>query len=92
MISKKILVSISIIAIAAIASFNVNISSQENGLSDISLENVEALAFETTDPLPPSDGLSAMPYDCFDKYGQKVGSGTTCYAPGYSKSCTSKGC
>lgn len=43
---KKILGGIAILAIAVVAAFNVNISVQENGLSDISLDNVEALASE----------------------------------------------
>ena len=43
---KKITGSIAILAIAALTAFNVNMNSQENGLSDISLENAEALANE----------------------------------------------
>lgn len=43
---KKILGGIAVLAIAVVAAFNVNISVQENGLSDISLDNVEALAGE----------------------------------------------
>ena len=44
---KKIILSgIAIFAIAALATFNVNINTQENGLSDISLSNIEALASE----------------------------------------------
>ena len=41
---KKILGSFAIVAIAASIAFSVNVSSTGNGLSDISLENVEALA------------------------------------------------
>ena len=41
---KKILGGIAIIAIAAFAAFNMNVSSKGAGLSDISLANVEALA------------------------------------------------
>ena len=43
---KFFLSSMAILAIAAMAAFNVNVNSQENGLSDVSLANVEALAFE----------------------------------------------
>ena len=43
---RKILGSIAVLAIAALTAFNVNINTQENGLSDISLDNVEALATE----------------------------------------------
>lgn len=44
---KKILGGIAVLAIAVVAAFNVNINVniQENGLSDISLENVETLAY-----------------------------------------------
>jgi len=43
---KKIFGSIAVLAIAIMTAFNVNINSQGSGLSDISLENVEALANE----------------------------------------------
>ena len=44
---NKIFGSIAILAIAAIAAFNMNINTNENGLSEVSLANVEALASET---------------------------------------------
>ena len=44
---KKIFGSLAVLIIAAITAFNVNINSQEEGLSDVSLANVEALASET---------------------------------------------
>jgi hypothetical protein len=44
--SKKILYGIAVLAIAAVAAWNVNLNSQGNDLSDISLANVEALAGE----------------------------------------------
>jgi len=53
---KKILISVAIIAIAVVASFNVNFHSQENSLAEIGLANVEALA----------DGESGNTYDCCD--------------------------
>ena len=43
---KKILGSIAVLVIATITAFNVNVNTLENGLSDISLNNVEALATE----------------------------------------------
>lgn len=43
---KKLFGSIAVLAVAALTAFNVNVNSQENGLSDVSLENVEALAYE----------------------------------------------
>ena len=45
---KKIFGSIAVLAIAVIATFNVNVNAQESGLSDVSLDNVEALASETS--------------------------------------------
>jgi hypothetical protein len=44
---KKLFSSIVIISIATLAAFNMNINSDENGISDVSLDNVEALAQET---------------------------------------------
>jgi hypothetical protein len=43
---KKILGGIALLAIAAVAAWNVSLNSQSNDLSDISLANVEALAEE----------------------------------------------
>jgi hypothetical protein len=44
---KKIFGSLVVLAIVAIAAFNVSVSSQNNIFSDVSLDNVEALASET---------------------------------------------
>jgi len=41
---KKILGGLAVFAIAIVAAFNVNINMQDDGLSSISLDNVEALA------------------------------------------------
>ena len=46
---KKIFGSLAVFAIAAIATFNVNVNTQDNGLSDVSLDNVEALAQEAVE-------------------------------------------
>ena len=54
---KKIFGSIAVLAIAAIAAFNININANENGLSDISLANVEALA----DGEGGSNGCAVIP-------------------------------
>ena len=43
---KKILYGVAVFVLAAIAAWNVNISTQNSGLSDVSLANVEALAVE----------------------------------------------
>lgn len=44
---KKFFGSLAIIAIAAMTAFNVNIKANEDGLSDILLDNIEALAQES---------------------------------------------
>ena len=44
---KKIFGSITVLAIAAMVAFNVNINSQEKVLSEVSLANIEALADES---------------------------------------------
>ncbi|GAB6011596.1 NVEALA domain-containing protein [Viscerimonas tarda] len=46
---KKIFGSLAILAIAAVTVLNVNLSSQKELLSDISLANVEALAQDESD-------------------------------------------
>ena len=56
---KKVLGSLAVLSIAAMTAFNVNMNSQENGLSDVSLANVEALAFESS-----NNSGSAEVYDC----------------------------
>jgi len=52
---NKIFGSIAVLAIAAMIAFNVSIYSQEKGLSDITLANVEALA-QNEDDADCSDG------------------------------------
>ncbi|MDR2916482.1 MAG: hypothetical protein LBV74_16920 [Tannerella sp.] len=59
MSKKKIFGSIAVLAIAAMAAFNVNVNSQDNGLSYISLDNAEALASESSD----------CPNGCLDQSG-----------------------
>jgi hypothetical protein len=49
---KKSLGGIALLAIAAVAVMNVNLNSQSNDLSDISLANVEALAGDETSECP----------------------------------------
>jgi hypothetical protein len=49
---KKVLGGIALLAIAAVAAWNVNLSSQSNDLSELSLANVEALAGNETSECP----------------------------------------
>jgi hypothetical protein len=44
---KKVFYGSAVLVIAAVAAWNVNLNSQSNDLSDISLANVEALAEES---------------------------------------------
>jgi len=46
---KKIFSSIAVLAIAAMAAFNANVNIQDNGLSDIVLNNIEALGTSEDD-------------------------------------------
>jgi len=43
---KKLLSSLAVLAVAAVATFNVSLDSKKNGLTDVMLANVEALAQE----------------------------------------------
>ena len=56
---KKLIVGLAFIAVAAIAAWNVSVSSNEYGLSDVSLANVEALAREPD------------PFQCYARDDQK---------------------
>jgi hypothetical protein len=47
---KKIIYSLSMLALTALAAYNASINIRENGMSDISLSNVEALAQESDIP------------------------------------------
>ena len=65
---KKFFGSLAVLAIAAVAAFNVNVNTQEEGLSDVSLDNVEALAGEKGDgylyvePGSPGSGVACVCY------------------------------
>ena len=48
---KKIFGGIAVLAIATVAAFNVNMSNNENGLSDLAPANVEALTGNLPDLL-----------------------------------------
>jgi len=66
---KKIFGGIVILAIAAMAAFNVNMNTQNENLSDLSLANVEALAQSedlTQRPCPTKGGT------CFVSVGDLV--------------------
>ena len=58
--NKKVIGSIAVLAIAAMTAFNVNVNTQENGLSDISLDNVEALASESSEEFYDATGSKAV--------------------------------
>ena len=48
--NKKIFILIAVFSIATISAFNLSINTSESGLSNVSLDNVEALAQETSMP------------------------------------------
>lgn len=86
---KKILLSFTVVAIAALAAFNININAHaEKGLSAISLANVEALA----DGEGPEKTKGTV-YQCtIYEDGVIVGTGNTCAGSNtntcYSNPCT----
>jgi hypothetical protein len=43
---NKIIYSIAILAVTVLAAINMSVNTQDNALSDVSLSNVEALAYE----------------------------------------------
>lgn len=44
---KRFLLIVTVLVFAAVAAWNVNLSSKSSGMSDVALENVEALAQES---------------------------------------------
>jgi hypothetical protein len=81
---KKIFGSLAILAIAAMAAINVSVNTREDGLSDVALNNVEALATETI----PTPGYSSV--TCKWVYPNGIDSGfrqCTCIGGGNILSC-----
>ena len=68
---KKLIYGFAVVAIAAVAAWNLNVSSKRYDLIDISLANIEALAGAETD-------CSDCPYR---KYPCNHGGGTQCTPP-----------
>jgi len=48
--NKKIFIFLAALSIAVISAFNLSINTSESGLSNVSLDNVEALAQESNGP------------------------------------------
>ncbi|GHT65362.1 hypothetical protein AGMMS50239_24960 [Bacteroidia bacterium] len=65
---KKIFGGIAVLAIAAVAAWNVNLNSQKSDLSDVFLANVEALAqgesngsnYKYVEPGAPGSGVACL--------------------------------
>jgi len=57
---KKILGGIAVLAVAALAAWNLNLDSKTNGMSDVKLANVEALA--------DTEGGSSGTFTCYSTY------------------------
>ena len=87
---KKIFSSVFAIALLATAGWGVNKSmSNDAGLSDLALSNVEALA---NPEQPPNITYVSMTLECFDRYGNVIGNYNACYSPGSLDSCTPTKC
>ena len=57
---KKFFGIVTVLAIAVITAFNVNINSQEKGLSDVYLANIEALAYELPEVVVSCDSQPGL--------------------------------
>ncbi|MDR0680723.1 MAG: hypothetical protein LBG15_02555 [Dysgonamonadaceae bacterium] len=77
---KKIWSGIALLAIVAVAAWNVNLNSQSNDLSEISLANIEALAQESGGY---SCSASANCYFGSQVEGSAFCTGTSTYTSGY---------
>ena len=65
---KKIIYGVAVLAIAGFAAFNANVNSNKYGLSEVSLENVQALAggeayVERLCMMGPPDFCEYPPFD-----------------------------
>jgi hypothetical protein len=89
---NKILASLFVLVIAAVAAFNVNLNQPKSELSDLSLANVEALAQEARDPKPSNNKYTARWWDCFNTKGEVIGKKKNCDTPGFSANCTKVPC
>jgi len=92
---KKIFGVIAVLAIVAVAAFNVNmgVNSQKTNLSDWSLANVEALAQLTLELQQINiNKASAFYFPCLDSRGNTTGKQKrSCSYPG-SSSCVPSSC
>ena len=89
---KKIILSVAVVATAAIAGWNYQQNQQSVELSDLAMENVEALA----NPEGSGTGYCTMHIPCFNSYGNPTGkymassySGPGCNGSYHSHSCSS---
>ena len=83
---KKILGGIAILAIAAVAALNVSFSAKSNGLSDVSLTNIEALAEIESGNTKDCPGGSCSFSDAFGNVC------TACCPEGKNPRCDTFGC
>ncbi|MDR0506066.1 MAG: NVEALA domain-containing protein [Dysgonamonadaceae bacterium] len=82
---KKVLYGIAILAIAAVAAWNVNVNSQKEELSDVMLANVEALASETDSAskgTPGTKTTTKYEYDSDGRLIQTITISVSCCASG----------
>ncbi len=68
---KSIFGLLAVVMIAAVAALNVSLNSQKEKLSDLAMENVEALASETSEEFTAKTGCIAVweNYKCSGKDG-----------------------
>jgi hypothetical protein len=72
---KRIFGGIVILAIAAVAAFNVNLTSQKSELSGISLANADVLA--NAEALATEEGASSNPKNCWNSVEYRTGQTST---------------
>lgn len=80
---KYIFGGIAVLAIATVAAWNMNLNSQSNNLSEISLANVEALAGETNTSASCNGLLGWCSLDC-----SKCGAKLNALGSSYTHSCS----
>ena len=66
--NRKVLYGFAVLVIAAIAAWNVNVTSKGSGMSDVMLSNVEALARNETQVICYSDPTYQRICNIYDRH------------------------
>lgn len=72
-IMKKIIRIVFVTVVIAITGYNIHISKSSDLMSALALANVEALAFDESDPIDPNTAYGYQYVNCYDKNKKIIG-------------------